>query len=268
MEPDVRLVRTSRGDITFLEAGSGQALVLLHGIGSGAGSWIAQLEALSDSYRVIAWDAPGYGSSTALGPEIPEAADYAASLAAFLETLNITRAHIVGHSLGAMMACAFARANPDRILSLLIADPAAGYGASSPALREEKRRGRFEPLARLGPEGLARERHGALLSEDAPAWARDRVRTQMAAIRPDGYRQAVEMLMHGDIRADIRDLDMPATVVAGGADTVTPPDGCRAIADCFSSSRFVLLPGLGHACYVEDPDAFNGALREHLEVGA
>ena len=268
MKPDVRLAKTSRGDITFLEAGHGPALVLLHGIGSGAGSWIGQIGAFSGRYRVIAWNAPGYGGSAALDPEVPGARDYASSLAALLDALDIRECHLVGHSLGAMMACAFVRANPERVLTLLIADPAAGYGASSPELREEKRKGRLEPLARLGPEGLARERHGVLLSRDAPHGARELVRSQMAAIHPDGYRQAVEMLMHGDIRADIRDITIPATVAAGGADTVTPPEGCREVADCFRSARFVLLPGLGHACYVENPDAFNKVLRKHLEAGA
>ena len=63
MEIDSKSIATDHGEITCLEAGSGEPLVLLHGIGSGAASWQAQLEAFSDRYRVVAWDAPGYGES-------------------------------------------------------------------------------------------------------------------------------------------------------------------------------------------------------------
>ena len=260
------LIGTRAGDITFLEAGEGPALVLLHGIGSGAGSWAGQLPAFADRFRVVAWDAPGYGASNAVTASAP--ADFAGPLAAFLDELGIGRCHLVGHSLGALMACAFARRRPERLRSLMVASPAAGYGRADEAVRAERRAARLDLLDELGPEGLARERHGALLSDGAPAAARTRVRAEMARIRPDGYRYAVEALMNGDILADAPHIALPVTVVVGGADRVTPPDGCREVADGFPRARFVVLPGLGHACYVEDPAAFNAVLDEHLSRAA
>lgn len=265
MEPALRTAATALGAVTYVEEGSGPPLVLLHGVGSGSGSWAGQLPAFADRFRVVAWDAPGYGGSARVGPASPAASDYAAVLAAFLDALGIPSCHLVGHSLGAMMACAFARLHPGRVSSLVLGAPAAGYGRDGPEIQARKRAGRLDLLDALGPEGLARERHAALLSGDAPAWARERARAQMARIRPDGYRQAVELLVAGDILDDVRGIDMAATVVVGGADDVTPPDGCRAVADAFREARFELLPGLGHACYVEGPEAFNAALDRHLE---
>lgn len=269
-EIDSKSIATGHGEITCLEAGarenSGAPLVLLHGIGSGAASWQAQLEAFSDRYRVIAWDAPGYGGSAPLGPTVPDARDYAAALADFLDAMDIGSCHLVGHSLGALMACAFAKRWPERVLSLMIGDPAAGYGNADPDLRAKRRSARLDLLDELGPEGLARERHGVLLSEEAPDWARKRVHDVMSRIRPDGYRQAVELLMHGDIHADAAEIKLPVTVVVGGDDTVTPPEGCRKVADSFANARFEILPGLGHASYVEGPEAFNAVLAEHLEA--
>ena len=250
---------------TWIEAGEGAALVLLHGIGSGAVSWEEQITSFADRHRVVAWDAPGYGGSAPLGPPAPAASDYAGALAGFLRAAGIDRFHLIGHSLGALMACAFARLWPERLLSLLIAAPAAGYGTADAELREARRTARLDLLEQLGPEGMARERYGALLSDNAPPRARERVRAAMARIRPDGYRQAVEMLAAGDIHADAREVRLPATVVVGGVDRVTPPDGCRDVAKSFARSRFAILPGLGHACYVEGPDAFNRALASHLE---
>ena len=263
-----KTIETDGGEITYLEAGAGPVLILLHGIGSGAASWQAQLDAFSDRFRVIAWDAPGFGGSTKLAPTAPKADDYAAALGGFLDALGIDACHVVGHSLGALMGCAFARRWPARALSLMIGDPAAGYGDAPDEVRDQRRAARIGLLDRLGPEGLARERHGNLLSDDAPQWARDRVRDVMSQIRPDGYRQAVEMLMQGTIHADAAEIDLPVTVAVGGADTVTPPDGCKKIAGSFARSRFEVLPGLGHASYVEGPDAFNALLAEHLEAAA
>ncbi|MEK9644602.1 MAG: alpha/beta fold hydrolase [Alphaproteobacteria bacterium] len=259
-----RSISTARGTVTYREAGEGPPLLLLHGIGSGAASWAAQLDALSDRYRVVAWDAPGYGGSDAIAPAEPAAADYAATLAAFLDALGIDAARLVGHSLGALMACAFASRNSGRLTGLMIADPAAGYGKADPEIRAERLAARLGLLERLGPEGMANERSGALLSDGASEEARERVRKVMSEIRPDGYRQAVAMLFRADIHEDARRINLPVLVVCGGDDTVTPPEGCRKVADSFSESRFVLLPGLGHASYVEGVEAFNDALLGHF----
>ncbi len=226
---------------------------------------MAQLEALADGYRVMAWDAPGYGSSTPLQPAAPVATDYADALAAWLDALEIARCHLVGHSLGAQMACRFARLHPDRVLSLLIGSPASGYGTAGEEVQRRRRADRLEILEELGVKGMARERHTALLSDQAPAWARARVHDQMARLRPAGYRQAVELLVMGDIHVDARAIEIPVTVVVGDHDQVTPPEACRKVADSLGQARFTLLPGPGHACYVEDPAAFNAALEKHLE---
>ena len=123
-------------------------------------------------------------------------------------------------------------------------------------------------MTELGPEGLARERHSNLLSENAPQWARDRVYTVMSQLNPEGYRQAVELLINGDIKADAEKIPLPVTTVVGGEDTVTPPDGCKAVANSFAVSTFQVLSGLGHACYVEGPGVFNQILETHLAANA
>ncbi len=259
-----RSISTARGTVTYREAGEGPPLVLLHGIGSGAASWAAQLDTLSDRYRVVAWDAPGYGGSDVLAPAETAAADYAATLATFLDALGIDEAHLVGHSLGALMVCAFGSRNPGRVTGLMIADPAAGYGKADPKIRAERMAARLGLLDRLGPDGMANERSRALLSDGASEEARERVRKVMSEIRPEGYRQAVAMLFSSDIHEDARQISLPVLVVCGGDDTVTPPEGCRKVADSFGESRFALLPGLGHASYVEGAEAFNDALLGHF----
>src|SRR5258707_971123 len=84
-----KTVAISSGTISYLEAGSGQPLVFLHGIGSAARSWHHQIAAFSDRRRVVAWNAPGYAQSTPPKNTIPTAADYAAALNELLGVLQI-----------------------------------------------------------------------------------------------------------------------------------------------------------------------------------
>lgn len=252
------------GVVTWREAGSGAPVVLLHGISSGAASWAPQLAGLAGSdLRVIAWNAPGYGGSTALETPAPSAADYARVLGAWVDALGLARFTLVGHSLGALMATAYASAHPDRVGRLVLMSPARGYAEADAEEREERFRRRMEMIERLGPEGLARERAAALLSPQAPAEAVAWVASNMRRLQPAGYRQAARMLADDDIGRYARDCDMPVAVVCGGADRITPAEKCRAIASQFHAATFEVVPGLGHALYIEDPASINAILRGH-----
>lgn len=263
--PERRQTEAGGRALAWREAGDGAPLVLLHGIGSDSASWRGQFAGLSDRYRVIAWDAPGYGGSDPILKETPAAWDYAGAVSALLAALNLGRVHLVGHSLGAIMAASFCRAFPGAVRTLTLASPARGYANADPALREERLAQRMHMIDVLGPEGMARERSKALLSPDAPAWALEAVQAVTRTLRPEGYRQATRMLCSSDIHDDLPRVSAPTLVLCGSADTVTPEKGCRRIAEAIPGAAYKTLPGLGHACYVEGPDAFNAALAAHLE---
>ena len=106
-------VSTRRGTISYREAGAGPPLCLLHGIGSQSGSWVPQLDTLAARFHVIAWDAPGYGESDQILTDPPATSDYADSLVGLLDALSIDRVLLVGNSLGALIAGAFAAMQPD-----------------------------------------------------------------------------------------------------------------------------------------------------------
>lgn len=262
--PLLRTVEAGGRTLAWREAGEGTPLVLLHGIGSGSQSWRGQLDGLSGDYRVIAWDAPGYGGSDALPGDAPPAAHYVEALAALLGALGLDRFHLVGHSLGAMMAAAFVHRFPDRPITLALGSPAAGYGAANDDIRKERLEARLHLIDVLGPEGMARERAHTLLSSAASREALEAVRAVMAGLRPDGYRQAARLLCFGDIFGDLSDVAVPTLVLCGSADTVTPEEGCRKVAAAVQDAVYRSLTGLGHACYVEDPAVFNDALTGFL----
>jgi pimeloyl-ACP methyl ester carboxylesterase len=254
--------RTPRGLVSFRAAGSGPAVFLLHGISSQSGSWVGQLDALAPRFRVIAWDAPGYGRSDALPAPAPAAADYAATLAGLWDALGIERAVVVASSLGALMAGAFAARWPERAAGLVLLNPAGGYGRADPAERESKLAARLERLASLGPAGMAAELSPGMLSAAASAGARAVAAWSIARLRPDGYTQAARMLSGGSLADDAVRYDGPVQVVAASADTITPPAGCEAIARAFPRGEYRLLEGSGHLSYLDAPDTVNALVAE------
>jgi pimeloyl-ACP methyl ester carboxylesterase len=258
----IRTVTRGNASFSYLEQGTGTPLVLLHGIGSAARSWKHQLAALSERSRVIAWDAPGYGGSTALTPADPSAEDYAASLQEFVAALGLDRFHVVGHSLGCVMAARYAKLHPERILTLTLASIATGHAQLPAAEREKLRAGRLDDLAALGPRGMAEKRGPRLLGPHASPESVRAVVETMAMIRPDGYTRAVRMLSKADTRADVRALtaDMRVQFIYGDADVITTPEQNRSVHRERPGAPVHVLAGAGHACYIEQPEAFNIAV--------
>src|SRR5919206_766839 len=139
-------LKKSKG-ISYRESGAGPALVCLHGIGAASAGWLLQLETLK-GYRLIAWDAPGYGESDFLPLEKPRPADYAQALHEFLERLLLKDVVLVANSLGCLMASAYAAAHPERVRSMILLGPAGGFGAL--ADRDAKLAERLKQLDALG----------------------------------------------------------------------------------------------------------------------
>ena len=258
-DADSRIVRAGDAAFSHLEAGRGPPLVLLHGIGSAAASFRYQLETLSARFRVVAWDAPGYGASTPLAIEHPDAGNYAAALDAWLGALGVDRCHLVGQSLGTLIAARFAAAQPGRVLSLTLASVARGHGRLSPPERQRLLAQRLDDLAQLGPHGIAAKRGPRLLGPEATETMRRMVIEIMARIPAEGYAQAARMLSTGDITADLARLPpgLPIQIIVGQADVITPPAGNLEIAAALPSASVHVIPGAGHALYLEKPEAFN-----------
>jgi pimeloyl-ACP methyl ester carboxylesterase len=246
----VMTFRQSRG------AGIG-TVVLLHGIGSNSGSWLAQLSHGLGVGRVLAWNAPGYGDSSAVAPLRPAAQGYAIKLWQWLDVLGIQNVHLVGHSLGCIMAARSAVLAPQRVSRLTLLSPAQGYATATQAEREQKRSDRLNTLATLGVQGMAEKRSSAMLSANATAQQKATVQALMGSINVAGYTQAVHLLMDANVGSDLAAVpQVNARVACGTADTITPPAGCAALATRFNFP-YTDIEGAGHAIAVEAPDAVN-----------
>ena len=249
--------------------GDGPALMALHGIGSEARAFDAVAEALP-GWRVIAWEAPGYGPSTPLAMEWPTAADYADALARLLDALSLPQVHLLGHSLGTLIGAAFARAHPQRVCTLTLASCAQGGGAQ-PGTLPAKQAARLDDLAALGASEFARTRAPRLIfqPDQNPALVAA-VTDGMSKIRMPGYAQAVRMLASGDLAADCAALTVPSAVVVGAEDIVTPPvqsQTAHAALPAAIRGAFTLIPGAGHALHQQAPAALAAAIRAQAHQG-
>ena len=243
--------------VSYREAGQGIPVLLLHGIGSGSASWLFQFEALCPHYRLIAWDAPGYGQSSLLPQEIPSALDYVQVLKRLVDTLGLRAFHLTGHSFGALIAAAYCYRFSASVSSLILVDPAMGYGQDRPAERERKTRARVALMRSLGSVGLAQERGQKLVSPMASRTAIHLVQWNMSRLREKGYIQAANMLANSDLCELCKGVDNSVLVLCGSEDEITPETMAIRIARCYERSCYTALEGVGHASYIEGATKFN-----------
>ena len=261
-----RVAHTAAGSVSYRElagaAADAPAFVLLHGIGSGAASWLqcaAALAELAPGARIVAWNAPGYGASATLAQARPGAPSYAARLRELLLALGIQRCTLVGHSLGAMMAAAYAQAYGGTLERLVLVSPARGYGnAARLSQGAQVAHERLSTLGELGIPGMATQRSGRLLSRHATQPQRDWVRWNMAQLQPAGYTQAVHLLC-GDAIENYAPAGVAGVVWCGADDAITTPEDSLTVATQFGLP-FRLVASAGHACYVEQPEAVARAI--------
>ncbi|GGX45208.1 alpha/beta fold hydrolase [Saccharospirillum salsuginis] len=256
---DARSLNLGTGRQDYHESGQGSTLVLLHGISSGAPSW-EPLAGHLPGYRLLAWDAPGYGRSTPLVQARPDASDYARRLDEWLTALDVTDCILVGHSLGALMASGYLANHPDRVRGVVLADPARGYKHEPIDLREQVFRSRWPQLAELGHERFAGERAPRLLCDQPTDSALGLVRQGMRRLNLGGFQQSNWLLANDDLVDWWRQAPTrPAQILCGDEDRITTPDAVRALAETLELP-YRGIPQAGHAAYIDQPQAFAQAL--------
>jgi 3-oxoadipate enol-lactonase len=241
----------------YERAGSGPALLLLHGIGSNSRSFRHQLSGLADAYDVIAWDAPGYGRSDD-PPHALSMADNADEAARLLDELTIERAHVLGVSMGGVIAQLLHHRHPLRVASLTLVDTTTG--GSSP----ERLRQRLDAIDHLGPRLLAEHRAPQLVRADAPAALVEELTDIMAEVRPAGYRAAALALAATELTRLLPNISVPTLVIHGEDDAIVPLARGKELAAAISGARLHVIPKAGHVSNQEQPAAFNVAVRAFL----
>ena len=249
----------------MIEAGRGPAVVLLHGFPLNATTWAAQREGLSDSYRVICPDQRGFGGSVLLHDE-PSLDEVADDVAALLDARKLGSVVLGGLSMGGYVAMAFLRRHPERVRALILADTKASADPPDAAANR----------LRIAAEVVERGTSAQLVDEVLPKLTgrttketRPLVAGRLKAIVESAPPHAVAwaqraMAARPDSFETLRGVSVPALVVVGEEDELSPVSDAQAMAEAIPGARLATIPAAGHMSSMEAPEEFNAALREFL----
>lgn len=228
-------------------------------VGSTLATWEPQLAALAVDFHVIAYDHRGHGGSPA--PAGPYAIDdLARDVVALLDSYQVARAHLVGLSLGGMVAQHIAARAPDRVNRLVLLCTTAHYEDPQPWTDRAAtvRAGGTEAVADVTLERWLT----AGYRRDHPQETA-RLRQLIVSVDRDGYAGCCEAIAGMDLRPDLPRIQSPTLVLAGEQDRATPPEQLRKLAAAIPGARFVVVPG-AHVPPIEHPDVVTSLLLGHL----
>jgi pimeloyl-ACP methyl ester carboxylesterase len=233
---------------------------MLHGIGSNAQSFGALIERLPQDWDITVWDAPGYGASEPLSEFWPTEEHYSRALHAFLDAIAWGNGHILGHSLGTLMAAKFAQTYPARIKRLVLVSCALGYRISRDGTMPAKVASRIEDLEQFGAEKFAASRAERLVydPQNNPHCV-EQVRQSMAKVTLPGYAHATRMLASGQLEKSLWSVACPTLFLIGNNDVVTPMEqsqkafAARQQAGNREAASMIVVPESGHAICQQSP---------------
>jgi 3-oxoadipate enol-lactonase len=237
-------------------------VVLVHAVGVDLTYWGDQIEMLQASHDVIAYDLPGHGTSSrpANGFSFADAANV---LGTVIGDADAGPAHIVGLSVGGMIAQYLALSRPDLVRSLILVDTISTFpDAVRAALVDRARLTRSEGMAAILKQTLER-----WFTED---FARrrpdviDRVAKTLLAGDPEIHAGMWEMIATLDTAPRLSSLDKPTLVIAGEHDPTTPVAASRAIVERIPGAALHIVPGASHMAPLEKPALVNELLQRFL----
>jgi pimeloyl-ACP methyl ester carboxylesterase len=247
------------GTIYTISRGRGPVVVFCHGVTLSSRVWAKQFATFpAAGFRAVAFDSRGHGEARAgaTGHSLDNLAD---DLRTVLEELDLRDAVLVGHSMGGMAVQAFAIRHPDvvteRVAGLVLLSTSSHNLVSD----AERVRGAIEKVVNVGPDvgTFMRQRNLGLLlarigfGDDPHPSHVEATREMLAACDKATTREAVSALLHLDVTEGLPKVHVPALVVVGSADALTPPRDARRIAELLPNAQLVEYEGGGHMLMYE-----------------
>ncbi|WP_341316489.1 alpha/beta fold hydrolase [Paraburkholderia sp. IMGN_8] len=242
-------------------AGEGAALVLIHGVGMNRSVWAPQVAELQAHFRVVSYDVLGHGASRLPAAE-PTLDEYAAQLAALLDYLQIESAHVVGHSMGSLIALEFALRYPARVSSVVALN--AVYDRTP-----TQRAAVMQRAASLETGGIEQPSIDATIARwfDDPvpghlAEVAELVRSLLESVNPEGYARTYRLFASSD-RAHVGrlpQLTVPALFMTGECDPNSSPAMSQSMAAAAPNARAEIVANQRHMMNVTAPSVVNQRL--------
>lgn len=263
MESDM-LTTVNGLEFSYRAHGVGPTLVLLHAFPLNKAMWDAQVAALADACHVITVDLRGFGKSQ-VTDGVFSLDDMADDLHGLLRKLGHEHVVLGGLSMGGYVAFAYMRRHPETVRGLILADTKAGVDTAEGLA---KREAMIAEVTQRGTKGVSKVFPKAVVApataETQPAlmerlrvWIEDAAPSSIAGAQRAMARRADATPLLGEIR-------VPTLVIVGEEDPTTPPAEAEAIAAAIPGATLVRIPGAGHLSNLEQPEAFNAAVRTFM----
>jgi 3-oxoadipate enol-lactonase len=249
------------------DAGQGDPVVFLNGLAGDHLYWRGQVRTFSNRFRCVALDNRDAGQS-AYATQSYTMADLAADVACLLDALALPPAHLVGLSLGGMIAQEVALAHPERVRSLFLVGTLAladdWFNATLDAYGHIRRQVADTPafFEALLPWLVS---HRFFESASKVEWLRGFLRQNPYPQRIDGFFRQFEAMRRHDTLDRLPALRCPVLVAVGEDDQIAPPRYSRQLAERIPNARLEVLPGVGHAPPIENPRGFSWLLGDFLQ---
>ena len=248
--------------------GSGYPLILIRGLGSNADHWYCQVPAFSSHYSVVVFDNRGIGRSDI--PDAPFTISKMAEDTVFLmDVLGIPKAHILGISMGGMIAQEIALKYGQRVNGLILACTHCGGKQAvqaAPYIIKDLSESLF-----AGTQGAAQKAIRCLFSDrtvqqDPGIVQRYEEASKRFPSAPQVLIHQLKAIQGHDTWRDLVNIQNPTLVLAGKEDVLIPPENSKILAGRIPNARLRVIEGGGHQFLIEQPDAFNNAVLEFLKA--
>jgi 3-oxoadipate enol-lactonase len=248
--------------IPYLLRGSRpNTIVFLPALGTQSSMWERQISVFSGTHTVIA---PEFGGHDAGSQELT-LASLADDLVRVLDAVGNTWVHVVGISMGGMVAQEFALRYPDRTRSLVLVNTASRYDQSArSALLERATTVEREGMASIADATIGRWFTAGFVKSGEPIV--DRIRAMLRSANPATYAAAARAVADVNTFERLSQIDVPTLVVRGEQDVSMPPVASEELKDAIHGARMVTIPDAAHLLAVQSPEPFQDLLAPFLQA--
>ena len=240
-----------------------EPVIFLHGIGGGAASFNAQLAQLTN-YRCIAWNMPGYGASIA-GFWPPTFESLSNALHAFIAELGYEQVHLVGQSIGGMLAIEHAVRHSDQVGSLSLLATSSSFGGRDDSVKHAFLKARLAPLASgQSMAQVAAVSAPKLVGPIASAQCINDIESVLSGVSEKTWRGILECLVTFNRRDDLVSISQSCCLIAGSHDQNAPAKTMQKMSERLTNSQFHLIKGAGHMVNQEAASQTNDILAHFL----
>ena len=262
-KPDktMRHIKVNDLSVAYNQTGSGPVLLLLHGFTIDSRVWELQIDALSEDFTVVSWDAPGAGQSSD-PPETFSLSDWADCISALLDSAHVEKAHILGLSWGGILAQEFYHRHSHRVLSLILAGAYAGWKGSLPQPVVEERLETCLRDASLQPREFVSKYLPGMFGDSPSPEAREKLANTMSDFHPVGFRLMAMSSANADTRNILPTIKVPTLLIWGEKDKRSPISVAHQMHAAIPGSKLYVIKEAGHVCNLEAPAQFNKIVKD------